>query len=120
LIAFKLSSEAAYFQSEAAAGRYLAAATSAGQPSADADQCLSELQARAARERASVRRQLAAARDNVAINRSDTVNADMASKGDVFAENSAKSFETSAGIATTAFVASLLPPLRNAVHAAEQ
>lgn len=47
----ELSSEAGYFESEAAAGRYLAAATGAGEPAAEADTRLSKLQSRAARER---------------------------------------------------------------------
>jgi hypothetical protein len=47
----ELTSEEAYFRSEAAAGRYLAAATGAGQPAPEADTRLSELQRRAARER---------------------------------------------------------------------
>jgi len=51
----ELSSEAAYFQSEAAAGRYLAAATGAGQPPAEADTRLSQLESRAARARPAVR-----------------------------------------------------------------
>lgn len=46
-----LTSEIAYFQSETAAGRYLAAATGAGEPAAEADGRLSQLQARAARAR---------------------------------------------------------------------
>ena len=46
------SNEQDYFQSEAAAGRYLAAATGAGEPADDADRRLSQLQARSARERA--------------------------------------------------------------------
>lgn len=46
-----IASEAGYFQSEAAAGRYLAAATAAGEPTDQADQRLSQLQQRAARER---------------------------------------------------------------------
>jgi hypothetical protein len=46
-----LANEAAYFQSEAAAGRYLAAATSAGEPPGDADQRLSHLQSRVAQLR---------------------------------------------------------------------
>jgi hypothetical protein len=45
----ELNSEAGYFQSEAAAGRYLAAATGAGEPAAKADLRLSELQVRAAK-----------------------------------------------------------------------
>lgn len=47
----ELGSEAGYFESEAAAGRYLAAATGAGEPAADADTRLNQLQSRAARER---------------------------------------------------------------------
>lgn len=47
----ELTSEEAYFQSEAAAGRYLAAATGAGEPAPEADTRLSELQRRAALER---------------------------------------------------------------------
>jgi hypothetical protein len=43
-----LDSEAKYFDSEAAAGRYLAAATGAGEPADEADQRLSQLQARVA------------------------------------------------------------------------
>jgi hypothetical protein len=46
-----LANEADYFQSEAAAGRYLAAATGAGEPAPEADQRLSQLQARTARMR---------------------------------------------------------------------
>lgn len=46
-----LSSEAGYFESEAAAGRYLAAATGAGEPPGEADTRLSQLQSRLARER---------------------------------------------------------------------
>lgn len=53
--ASELSSEAAYFQSEAAAGRYLAAATGAGQPPAEADTRLSQLESRAAKARPAVR-----------------------------------------------------------------
>jgi len=44
-----LANEAGYFQSEAAAGRYLAAATAAGEAAGEADRRLSQLQARAAR-----------------------------------------------------------------------
>jgi len=51
-----LNSEQAYFQSEAAAGRYLAAATGAGQPATEADTRLSQLQRRAARGRTVGRR----------------------------------------------------------------
>jgi len=46
-----LTSEPAYFQSEAAAGRYLAAATGAGEAASEADQRLSQLQARTAHAR---------------------------------------------------------------------
>jgi hypothetical protein len=51
----EFSSESAYFQSEAAAGRYLAAATGAGQPPTEADTRLSQLETRAARARPAVR-----------------------------------------------------------------
>ncbi|WP_198350985.1 hypothetical protein [Flavisphingomonas formosensis] len=44
-----LDKEAAYFQSETAAGRFLAAATAAGEEAGDADTRLSRLQAEAAR-----------------------------------------------------------------------
>ena len=50
-----LSGEAAYFQSEAAAGRYLAAATGAGQPPAEADVRLSQLKSRIAKARPAAR-----------------------------------------------------------------
>jgi hypothetical protein len=53
-----------YFQSEAAAGRYLAAATSAGEPAEEADLRLSQLQARTARESAPAPRQEAVANDS--------------------------------------------------------
>lgn len=43
-----LASEAAYFQREAAATRYLAAATGAGEPASEADARLSQLQAKVA------------------------------------------------------------------------
>jgi hypothetical protein len=43
-----IESEAAYFDSEAAAGRYLAAATGGGEAAAEADNRLSDLQARTA------------------------------------------------------------------------
>jgi hypothetical protein len=46
--------EAAYFESEAAAGRYLAAATGAGEPAAQADTRLNDLQAKVAGMRALV------------------------------------------------------------------
>jgi len=46
-----LANESDYFQSEAAAGRYLAAATGAGEPAPEADQRLSQLQTRTARMR---------------------------------------------------------------------
>jgi hypothetical protein len=59
-----LASETAWFQSEAAAGRYLAAATGAGQPGAEADTRLSQLQARVARARAPSRPVPAAANDD--------------------------------------------------------
>jgi hypothetical protein len=44
-----LANEAGYFQSEAAAGRYLAAATAAGEPAREADMRLSDLQTRVRR-----------------------------------------------------------------------
>ena len=44
-----LDNEAGYFQSEAAAGRYLAAATAAGEPAGEADTRLSDLQTRVQR-----------------------------------------------------------------------
>lgn len=68
------TSERDYFQSEAAAGRYLAAATGAGEPATDADQRLSQLQARAARERAPARPRPAAANDDAATNMGAIVN----------------------------------------------
>ena len=46
-----LASEVTYFESETAAGRYLAAATGAGEAAPEADQRLSQLQARIARTR---------------------------------------------------------------------
>jgi hypothetical protein len=46
--ATSLDSEAAYFESEAAAGRYLAAATGGGEAAAEADNRLSNLQAKTA------------------------------------------------------------------------
>lgn len=49
------SAEGVWFQSEAAAGRYLAAATGGGEEAANADIRLSELQARVARARPVVR-----------------------------------------------------------------
>ncbi|HYJ53128.1 MAG TPA: hypothetical protein VEW04_08135 [Allosphingosinicella sp.] len=62
--AYAPTSEQDYFQSEAAAGRYLAAATGAGQPADQADQRLSALQAQAARQRAPAPRRPAAANDD--------------------------------------------------------
>jgi hypothetical protein len=56
-----LDNETAYFQSETAAGRYLAAATSAGEPAGEADTRLSALQARVAHLRAVARRPAPAA-----------------------------------------------------------
>lgn len=44
-----LDNEVKYFDSEAAAGRYLAAATGAGEPAGEADRRLSDLQTRVAR-----------------------------------------------------------------------
>jgi hypothetical protein len=44
-----LDNEAGYFQSEAAAGRFLAAATAAGEPAGEADTRLSDLQTRVRR-----------------------------------------------------------------------
>jgi len=51
-----LDSEAKYFDSEAAAGRYLAAATGASEPADEADRRLSQLQARVAHTPLPVRR----------------------------------------------------------------
>jgi hypothetical protein len=59
-----INSEASWFQSEAAAGRYLAAATGAGQPGAQADTRLSHLQARIARAHTAGRPVPAAANDD--------------------------------------------------------
>ena len=50
------NNEAVWFESEAAAGRYLAAATGAGQPPAEADVRLAQLQARTAQLRPGARR----------------------------------------------------------------
>ena len=51
-----LTTETGYFQSEAAAGRYLAAATAAGEPATAADSRLSQLQGRIARAATAGRR----------------------------------------------------------------
>jgi hypothetical protein len=56
--------EPGYFESEAAAQRYLAAATGAGQPAAEADARLSQLQARVARARTTGRPAPAATNDD--------------------------------------------------------
>jgi hypothetical protein len=61
-----LDNEAAYFQSEAAAGRYLAAATGAGEPAGEADTRLSALQGGVAHVRAVARRPAPAAEGNAA------------------------------------------------------
>lgn len=51
-----LDNEASWFQSEAAAGRYLAAATGAGEQADEADRRISDIQRRAARSRTVGRR----------------------------------------------------------------
>jgi hypothetical protein len=71
-----LDNEIGWFQSETAAQRYLAAATGAGQPAADADRRLSDLQSRVARSRTVGRRPAPPSRDigntvNAAIEETD-------------------------------------------------
>lgn len=68
-----LTGEAAYFESEAAAGRYLAAATGAGLPAPEADARLGQLQHRAARGRIAGQRP-APANEDVASNLGSDVN----------------------------------------------
>jgi len=51
-----LENEASWFQSETAAGRYLAAATGAGEPADEADRRFSDIQTRAGRSRTVGRR----------------------------------------------------------------
>jgi hypothetical protein len=58
-----LDAELKYFGSEAAAGRYLAAATGAGQPADEADKRLSQLQARVAHAALPVKKPAAPAND---------------------------------------------------------
>ncbi|HWT31301.1 MAG TPA: hypothetical protein VN240_09790 [Propylenella sp.] len=66
--------EAVWFESEAAAGRYLAAATGAGQPAAEADERLAQLQARIAQLRPVARRAPPAIDDSTASNIGEAVN----------------------------------------------
>jgi hypothetical protein len=58
-----LDNETAWFDSETAAQRYLAASTGAGEPAADADRRLSELQSHIARSRTVGRRPAVSSRD---------------------------------------------------------
>ena len=66
-----LDSEAKYFDSEAAAGRYLAAATGAGEAADEADRRLSQLQARVGRAPLPVRRPVATPDDELMGNGTD-------------------------------------------------
>jgi hypothetical protein len=71
-----LDNETTWFQSETVAQRYLAAATGAGQPAADADHRLSDLQSRVAHSRTVGRRVASPSRDigntvNVAIDQTE-------------------------------------------------